>query len=375
MSTSASKKIVLSTNDWNPSQIKYMKPKISDRGAKTISIISTQTNRMLHISTPMLMTWGISDYTDEMGKSDGKYTISLNYPNEEYKTADTDLFLQKMKDFENQVLDDAVLHSEEWWGEAVSRDVCKHTLFPTLKYSKNKDTKKIDYSRPPTFRAKVPCYDGSWKVEIYDVQSQLLFPNEEDPSLTPIDFVPKLSYVACLLQCTGIWIGGKGWGVTWKLYQCVVKPRENYTIQGCCIDIPTELRNSSSSSSKTIAPMAAAAHVEIDEEKERLKKEPVFPSLQKSSTITSFLQKSVTSSVTETADTDDEEEETSAAAVPEPVINNVNKPVPTIEVSPPSIAKDEEDNEQKESCVTQQQEEIITAPKKVVTKKVVKKIK
>jgi len=43
-----------------------------------------------------------------------------------------------------------------------------------------------------------------------------------------------LSQVACLLQCGGIWLGGKGWGVTWKLVQAVVKPRELASLSGKC---------------------------------------------------------------------------------------------------------------------------------------------
>ena len=41
-----------------------------------------------------------------------------------------------------------------------------------------------------------------------------------------MDFVPKMSNVACVLQCGGLWFGGKGWGLTWKVNQIVVKPRE-----------------------------------------------------------------------------------------------------------------------------------------------------
>ena len=52
--------------------------------------------------------------------------------------------------------------------------------------------------------------------------------------LTPVDFVQKLSNVACVLQCSGIWIGGKGWGITWKMIQCVVKPREVISVYGKC---------------------------------------------------------------------------------------------------------------------------------------------
>jgi hypothetical protein len=228
-----SKPVVLTSNEWVPAQIKYMAPKINDRGGKSISMISKQTNRSLHISTPLLMTWGIADFVDEKGESDGKFSISLNLPNTEYATPATNTFLQKLKDFENQILDDAVVNSELWWGEEMSREVAKHTFFPFLKYSKNKDTKKVDLTKPPSIRAKVPYYDGKWGVEIYDTKSDLIFPCSND-NLTPVDFVPKQSQVACVLQCGGIWIGGKGWGLTWKLIQCVVKPREVVSVYGRC---------------------------------------------------------------------------------------------------------------------------------------------
>jgi hypothetical protein len=181
----------------------------------------------------MMMTWGIADFIGDNGESDGKFSISLNFPNDEYKKPTTDKFLQQLKDFENYILDAAVTNSELWWGEEMSREVCKHTFFPFLKYSKNKDTKKIDLSKPPSIRAKVPFYDGKWNVELYDTKENLIFPCDNQ-NLTPVDFVPKLSQVACVLQCGGIWIGGKGWGLTWKLVQSVVKPREVVSVYGKC---------------------------------------------------------------------------------------------------------------------------------------------
>ena len=228
-----SKPVVLSASEWVPSKIKYMPPKVNERGGKSINMISSQTNRSLHITTPMMMTWGVADFIGDNGESDGKFSISLNFPSEEYRKPNTDAFLQKVKDFENQILDDAVRNSELWWGEEMSREVCKHTFFPFLKFSKNKDTKKVDHTKPPSIRAKVPFYSGKWGVEIYDTKDQLIFPCENE-HLSPVDFIPKLSQVACVLQCGGIWIGGKGWGITWKLIQCVVKPREIVSVYGKC---------------------------------------------------------------------------------------------------------------------------------------------
>jgi hypothetical protein len=228
-----SKPIVLSVNEWKPENFKFMQPRVSSLGAKSISLISTQSNRLLHLSTPLMMTWGISDFVDEKGEGGGKYTMALNFPGDDYRSAATTEFLEKIKQFESVMLDKAVECSEAWWGETMSKEVIKHMLFPLLKYSKNKDTKKIDMTKPPAIRVKVPCYEGTWNVEVYDTKMNQLFPSE-DESLTPLDFVPKMSNVACVIQCTGIWIGGKGWGLSWKLVQAIVKPRETQTVFGKC---------------------------------------------------------------------------------------------------------------------------------------------
>jgi hypothetical protein len=185
------------------------------------------------------MTWGIADFVDEKtGESDGKYSMSLNFPSNDYSTPATTDLLNKLKEFENQILDDAVRNSEAWFGEEMSREVAKHTFFPFLKYSKDKVTKKFDFSKPPSMRAKVPNYDNRWAIEIYDTSSKRIFPienpSESDKMLTPMDFIPKQSNVACVLQCGGLWFGGKGWGLTWKLNQCVVKPREIVSVFGRC---------------------------------------------------------------------------------------------------------------------------------------------
>jgi hypothetical protein len=307
--TSTQRKPVLSVNDWEPASVKYMPPKINDRGGKSIALISTQTNRSLHISTPLMMTWGISDFVDDKGESDGKYSISLNFPNEEYKTTVSEAFLTKLKALENQILDDAVKNSESWFGEEMSREVAKHTFFSFLKYSKNKETKKVDYTRPPSIRAKVPFYDGKWAVELYDTQSKMIFPCE-NAHVTPVDLVPKMSNVACVIQCSGIWVGGKGWGLTWKMIQCVVKPREIVSVYGKC-------------------------HIELSQEEvDKIEKQEVKEDMMDEEHI-DYVPPS-TSKVVETTVDDSDDEKASSTVPPEPVIAPVTAPVTApVEVVPP----------------------------------------
>ena len=242
-SSSSTTKKVLEFADWNPKAHKYLAPKVNDKGGKSVTLISTQTSRSLHVNTPLLMTWGIADFANDDGTSDGKFKISLNFPNPEYKTKDTDTFLQKMIDFQSQVVDDAVANSELWFGKKKSKELVEDAFFPFIKYPKvkdssNKSTGVPDTTRPPSISAKVPRYedpDGSvrWECDLYDTQYNTIFPAPAS-DITPVDLVPKLSKIACTLQCTGIWVGGKGWGLTWKFIGGVVKPKTVEAVRGVC---------------------------------------------------------------------------------------------------------------------------------------------
>jgi hypothetical protein len=75
---SSNSRIIVNVDDWVPSAVRYMPPKSNYNGCKSVSIISTQSNRSLHISTPLMMTWGISDFVDE-NTGETKYSMSLNF--------------------------------------------------------------------------------------------------------------------------------------------------------------------------------------------------------------------------------------------------------------------------------------------------------
>ena len=232
--------VIIEYPDWDVNQVKYMPPKLNDKGGKAITVVSTQTNRGLAVSTPLMITWGITDFCDEQGNSDGKFNLSLSFPNDEYKSPETDEYLQKLKDFEKKVIRDAVSNSELWFGKKKSLELVEDSFFPILKWSKDKTTKEPDYTKPPGLKIKVPCYNdkvtgqAKWPSQLYDVDYNKIFPDENKPDATPIDFVPKASSVVCAIQCTGIWIGGKGWGVTWKLVQAIVKPKVVVSVYDRC---------------------------------------------------------------------------------------------------------------------------------------------
>jgi hypothetical protein len=249
-----------------------------------------------------------------------------------------------LKDFEEVILNDAVTNSEVWFGKKQSREIVEYGFFPFLTYSKNKDTKAIDYSRPPSLRPKVPKYGDDWNIEIYDTKSNLLFPSPD--FVSPIELVPKQSNVATVISCTGLWMGGKGWGTTWKVVQCVVKPQIMEKVFGKC---HIQLSGADVEAIEDKKPVAVA--------------DPVPSPATKPAQVQVQVQKPVDTYV---ADSDGEEE-----PVPKPVpVAKVQEKTPAPVVETPK--EPEPVPEVEEPVPVEQVEE---APKKkTIVKKIVKKV-
>lgn len=215
--------LIINIRDYNPStDINYAsKPKINNVGGKNIPIINGKTKKATYLSTPLMLTWGLNEFVDDKTNKHS-YELSLQFPSEEYPDADGEMFLQKMKEFEEKIKNDAVTYSKEWFNKPKMTSEVVDALFtPMLKYPKNKDTQDFDYTRAPSLRVKIPYWENEWKFELYDMGKKQIWPNKT--LNTPLELIPKLSRVACVLQCGGIWLANGKFGVTWKLFQAIVK--------------------------------------------------------------------------------------------------------------------------------------------------------
>lgn len=219
------------------SDINYTKPKINNVGGKSIGILNKKTNKGLFVSTPLMLTWGINEYVDE---ASGKrtYDMSLQFPNEEYTTSEIKQFLENMISFEKKIKEDAISNSKEWMNKAkITPDVVDALFTPILKYPKDPQTGDPDTTRSPTLRIKIPYWEGEWKCELYDMNKSQLFPSNSD--ITPAELMTKGSNTATVIQCGGIWFANGKFGVTWKLLQAVVKPKQSLKGQ-CFINLSKE---------------------------------------------------------------------------------------------------------------------------------------
>ncbi len=232
--TMASSDMVIAGASFNPlTDMKYTKPKVNNVGGRSVGIVNSKTSTVLNLSSPLMLTWGVQDFTDEKtGKV--SYDLALQFPNEGFETPATKKFLANMAAFEKKIKEDAITNSKEWFSKPkMTADAVDALWTPVLKYPKNKDTLETDTTRAPTIKVKLPFWDGAWKdLELYDVEMSPIFPDPMNPALSPKDLIAKGSHIAVSIQCGGIWFANGKFGVTWKLFQAIVKPK--MSLKGKC---------------------------------------------------------------------------------------------------------------------------------------------
>ena len=212
--------------------VKYSKCKPNSSGGKSVGVVNAHTGQTLYMGTPLLMTWGIQEFTDEKtGKV--SYDMALQFPSEEYQTADSRAFLQAMVAFEKKLKTDALVNSKEWFAKPKMTPDAVDALFtPVLKYPVDKATCEKDMSKAPTMKIKVPFWNNKWEgIEVYDADKVCLYPSS-NPSVSPKDLITKQSHVVTMIQCGGVWFANGKFGVTWRLVQGIVQPR--LSMRGRC---------------------------------------------------------------------------------------------------------------------------------------------
>ena len=222
----------LSELNFNANLMTFSTPKPSGSGGKSVGIYFNKS--IFRLSLPEMIQWGAADFKDEKtGKGNDKFEFTLQFPTEGYKNEETTIALANMKAIEAKLLEAGQQNAKQWFGKAYPAEVLSALWSPMLKYPKNKNTGEPDLTAAPGLRIKLPKWEGQWKSEIYNEDSEKLFPDPNNELLTPVDFLTKSVKATCLVQCGGLWFANGKFGVTWKLIQAVV-PKPKASLMGTC---------------------------------------------------------------------------------------------------------------------------------------------
>jgi hypothetical protein len=94
----------------------YTKAKVNANGGKSIGILNSESKKSLYISTPLMLTWGVNEYTNEVNGSK-TYNMALQFPNDEFNNPECIAFLKNMQEFEQKIKNDAITNCKEWLGK------------------------------------------------------------------------------------------------------------------------------------------------------------------------------------------------------------------------------------------------------------------
>jgi hypothetical protein len=267
--------IIVNSTDFSPAEnMIFTKPKANNSGGKSVGILNSRSKKSLLIQTPLMMNWGVNVYDN--ANNSKSYDFSLQFPREEFGNEDTKNLLDMLVAFEEKVKADAQKNSRDWFGKAsMSAEVVEALWSPMLKYPKDQSTGEQDKTRSPTLKVKLPVWEGEFKFELFDVEQNSLIPNEDGRG--PEEFIQKGSNVACIIQCGGIWFANGKFGVTWKLYQGVVKQVEGLERGKCHIKMSQqeELKMSQETivpTQETVTYDSDGEDVQVEEPKDDKKK-------------------------------------------------------------------------------------------------------
>jgi hypothetical protein len=224
--------------------LSFSEPKANPRGGKVVNLYRVGTKQALTVQTPVQTTWGAQEGKDSDGNATGKWSISLQFPDDKYPNPEASKFLEYLKEVEKQIKQNACIHSVDWFGKKItSQEVVDEKFNTMLKYPKlEKGKAALNYNRPPALTVKLPFYEKSgWNFEVFDEDLNPLFVLDDNKrNISPLEHLTgngkaRILNSKCLLQPT-VWITNNIPTITWNLKQILIKTQKSDALPtGVCL--------------------------------------------------------------------------------------------------------------------------------------------
>ena len=216
--------IQLST-DFSPEAVNFSKLRKNKMGGKAV-YLSGSGGSKLYIQLPFMKApYGLGSYTDE-NTHKTTYSLDLSLDPSDPSCAE---FEEKLKAFDERILDTVVTNSQEWLGKKYTKAVLQEALFkPMVRPSKNGDY-------PSTIKLKVlqDGKSGNFIPEAYNTRREQV----------PLDSIEKGQKVMAIIDVNQIWFIDNKFGVTVRLQQCLLEPSKKlpaFAFQGVDTDAEDE---------------------------------------------------------------------------------------------------------------------------------------
>ena len=206
--------------EFDISKLTYGELKRMDNGGKMISIGYNGSPLILQ-TCECYAPFGLGCYQNDDGKAPS-YTLDLSFKDMETRKSLKALY-NVFSQIDEKNLQMGMDNSMTWLSQKKapkSIDVIEALYTPIIKVAS-------DEKYPSTFKFKLPFKDGNFMCDVYDKNHNLI-------DLTTMqDNQTKGAKCTALIQCTGMWVAGSKFGMSWKCVQLKCCVREGFN--GFCM--------------------------------------------------------------------------------------------------------------------------------------------
>jgi hypothetical protein len=131
-----------------------------------------------------------------------------------------------LKDLEEKVIKTAVEKSTSWFGRARKEDVLRDSMKALVSPSVEKQGAEWvpNGKYPPSFRMKVPVYDGKVNMDAVDMANRPIALSTDN-----LETVFPKRMEARFIVSPSIYVSGQGFGVTWRISYAQVSAQQRVT--------------------------------------------------------------------------------------------------------------------------------------------------
>lgn len=211
---------------------RFEEPEINKYGGKSCSVL--YNGKPLYIQTPRCrLPYCLGKYEDKDPKTGQtlktKYSLDFSLAGYELQEDGTPNdprvreFYDWAESMQELLVKTAHKNGESWLGmEDVSEGVAKALVRPLLRWSKDKQTKKITKTWPPTVKAKVGFWDGRYTLNAF-IQGKTDPVTGEKPKPQRVEdldeaIVPRTEAIG-ILKLTGVNFAGGKVGYSFSVHQ------------------------------------------------------------------------------------------------------------------------------------------------------------
>jgi len=185
-----------------------------------MGFVSNGGKKLIFQTPEMYAPFGVKEWVNDNDGSK-KYDLQLSFKDVEHRET-----LQQLKKFledtDNKIINEAFSNCQKWFGKKYKNvDVVSALFNESVKYYKDPETGDRSDKYPANYKLKLPYRDDEFKVEAYDNKQNKIDINTVQT---------KGAKITALVECSGVWVIGGKFGISYKCIQLQIKPKQ--TISG-----------------------------------------------------------------------------------------------------------------------------------------------